>query len=290
MKRFNYAEPKNLAEVVSLIRQYGASASILAGGTDLINYISHGKRSPEIVVSLRSVAELSKSVIEHREGLEIGALATLTTVAEHPLVRQRYTALAEAAVKVGSKQIRNRGTVVGNVCNASPAADTVTALLLFDPVLCILGEGGRRKVALSEFLLGPGQTRLAADELVENIFLPTPFEPTASTYLKLSRREGVDLATVGVATSVDLSGNVRIALGAVGPKAFRAFSAELQLKGAPRDAARLERAIRLAQDAANPISDLRASSEYRCEMVGVLLRQALQQAMARCEREEGRCS
>jgi carbon-monoxide dehydrogenase medium subunit len=290
MKRFEYAEPKTLIELVALMHQHGDSASILAGGTDLINHISQGKRSPEIVVSLRSVAELSKSVIERREGVEIGALATLTTVAEHPLVRQRYTALAEAAVKVGSKQIRNRGTVVGNVCNASPAADTITALLLFDPVLCILGEGGRRTAALAEFLLGPGQTTLAANEMVENIFLPTPFESTASTYLKLSRREGVDLATVGVATSIDLSGNVRIALGAVGPKAFRAFSSELQLKGSPKDVESIESAIRLAQEAANPISDLRASSEYRCEMIGALLRQALQQAMTRCEGRDGGCS
>ncbi len=283
MKRFNYAEPKNLVELVALLHQYGASASILAGGTDLINHISHGKRSPKIVVSLRGVAELSNTVIEKSEGIEIGVLATLTTVAEHPLVRQRYTALAEAAVKVGSKQIRNRGTVVGNVCNASPAADTVTALLLFDPVLSVLAETGRRTVALSDFLLGPGQTSLAADELVESIFLPTPIEGTASTYRKLSRREGVDLATVGVATSVEWSGNIRIALGAVGPKAFRAVAAELQLKGNPRDMDNIESAIRLAQVAAEPISDLRASNEYRREMVGALLRQALQQALARCK-------
>jgi len=287
MKPFIYVEPKKLDELASLMHQYGDKASILAGGTDLVNHISHGKCSPEVVVSLRSIAELSKSVIEMRDGIEIGALATLTMVAEHPMVQKLYTAVAEAAVKVGSKQIRNRGTVIGNVCNASPAADTVTALLLFDPVVRIFGKSDKRSVTLSDFLLGPGQTALAVNEMVESIFLPTPFERTASTYLKLSRRAGVDLATVGVATSIDLAGNVKIAMGAVGPKAFRAFSSELQLKGASFDADKLEVAIRLAQETASPISDLRASSEYRSEMIGALLRQAIELTKARSQEWKG---
>ena len=282
MNKFAYVEPSSLNEMAALLSQYGSSAAILAGGTDLINHINHAKRSPDLVVSLRRIAELSSNVSERTDGVEIGALTTLTTVAEQPLICEKFTALAEAAVKVGSKQIRNRGTVVGNVCNASPAADTVTALLLYDAVINISGgQANKRSTSIFDFILGPGQTTLEVGEMVESIFLPFPSPTAASAYLKLSRRAGVDLATVGVAVAIDADRNARIALGAVGPKAFRACQAEKILQGNPLHEGHLQEAIAAAREQANPISDLRASKEYRLAMIDSLLRIAVRTVVER---------
>lgn len=275
MTSFDYVEPKRLTEATALLQEYGESAAILAGGTDLINHIHLGKRTPSLVLNIKNIRDLSRAIILHSNGVEIGALTSLTEVAEHSFMQAHFCAVSEAAVKVGSRQIRNRGTLVGNICNASPAADTVTALLLFDAAVRVVNvQGERRAVPLAEFITGPGKTALSRGEMVESVFLPYLPPNAASTYLKLSRREGVDLATVGVAAAVS-GGSVRIALGAVAPKAFRAYSAERLLRSLPISDEAMEQAIKAIVAAASPISDLRGSREYRLGMIEVLAKRAV---------------
>ncbi|MDT8903460.1 FAD binding domain-containing protein [Anaeroselena agilis] len=282
MSGFGYAEPRTVSEALSLLRVYGASAAVLAGGTDVINQIHLGKRTPTMVINIKKIADLHGEIIVRPDGVEIGALATLTKVAEHPVIQERFAALAEAAVKVGSKQVRNRGTLAGNICNASPAADTVTGLLVFDAVVNVVtGDEGMRAVPLEEFITGPGRTVLSNDELVANVFLPYLPTQAASTYSKLSRREGVDLATVGVAVAATQEGGARIALGAVGPKAFRASRAENLLKSLVIAEKTINEAIRTILEDAKPISDLRGSREYRLAMVEALTRRAINDVTAK---------
>jgi CO/xanthine dehydrogenase FAD-binding subunit len=247
---------------------------MLAGGTDLVNHIRVGKRTPSQVLELKNIKELNGRIEYIGRGLTIGALATLTEIEFHPVVREMFAALSESANKVGSRQIRNRGTLVGNICNASPAADTVPALLIYESIVNIIGREGRRSVLVESFILGPGKIALNKGELVESIFIPAPPEHT-SCYLKLARREGADLTTVGVATMVSRNGEVRVGLGAVSPRAFRAYLAEQLLNKKLRSEVALENALEAALNQASPISDLRGSREYRLAMVKVYIKKAL---------------
>ena len=282
MLDFKYFAPLSSQEVRSLLSQNGGSAALLAGGTDLLNQLHKGKCKAQAVIQLKKVKELSGQVTVEAEGVTIGALATLSDVAGHEAVQKRFAALAAGALQVGSRQIRNKATLVGNICNASPAADTVPALLLYDAVINVVGaDGTKNRVPLASFIKGPGSTILKPAEFVESVFVPYSPVLSASAYSKLARREGVDLAIVGVAAYADVLGNVRIALGAVGPVAFRAHRAEkvlscsnLQLTDEQLAAGAYEAVMQ-----AKPISDLRATREYRLAMVDALTRQTVREVV-----------
>jgi carbon-monoxide dehydrogenase medium subunit len=290
MLDFKYFEPLSSQEVCSLLNEYPGSAAVLAGGTDLLNQLHKGKCKAQVVIQLKKVKELSNRVQADDEGITIGALATLSDVVDHAAVQQRFAAIAEGALQVGSKQIRNKATLVGNICNASPAADTVPALLLYDAVIQYVGADGiRNQVPLASFIKGPGSTILKQDEFIESVFVPYSRALSASTYIKLARREGVDLAIVGVAAYADVLGNVRIALGAVGPVAFRAHRAEKTLSNSNLQLTE-EHIAAGAYEAvmqARPISDLRATREYRLAMVDALTRQAVKKAICSAEALKG---
>lgn len=282
MLDFKYFQPLSSQEVCSLLSQHPGSVAMLAGGTDLLNQLHKGKCTAQAVIQLKKVKDLSNRVQVEAEGITIGALTTLGDVAGHEVVQKRFAALAAGALQVGSKQIRNKATLVGNICNASPAADTVPALLLYDAVINYVGAGGiKNQVPLATFIKGPGSTILKQDEFVESVFVSYSPVLSASTYSKLARREGVDLAIVGVAAYADVLGNVRIALGAVGPVAFRAHRAEkifshpaLQLTDEQIAAGAYEAVMQ-----AKPISDLRATREYRLAMVDALTRQTVREVV-----------
>jgi len=277
MHEFKYIEPTDTAQVIELLKEHGSSAAMMAGGTDLINHIRIGKRSPEVVLQLGKVRELIRSIEATDDGVFIGALATLTDVQTNELLMREFTALCEAAGRVGSKQIRNRATLVGNICNASPAADTVPPLLLFDASVHILGVDGERMVPIDAFITAPGRTVLDAGELVTGVFIPRPKNRFYSAYCKLSRRRGVDLSTVGAAAAVCEDG-ARIALGAVAAKAFRATAAEEILKlGIDTN---IEAAIAAVCKQASPITDVRASADYRRAMAGAYAKKALINALS----------
>jgi carbon-monoxide dehydrogenase medium subunit len=283
MHEFRYLEPRSVAEACRMLAEYGGQAKLLAGGTDLVVQMNAGRHRPEAVIYIGNLPDLRGIRFDARTGLTVGSLATLRELELHPVVRERYPSLARGSAEVGSVQIRNLATLGGNLCNASPSADTSPALLALDAQVAIAGSSGERVVPVAQFWTGPGRTDLRPDELVTGIVLPTPVEGTRSFYYKLAVRKAMDLAMVGIAVSlVRRNGhceNVRIALGAVAPTVIRATEAEQQIEGSA-GADRIDEAARLAEAAARPIDDQRASAGYRRAMVRNLTRRALTQLLS----------
>jgi carbon-monoxide dehydrogenase medium subunit len=286
---FKYAAPATLNDAFSLLSGAACDAAPLAGGTDLINNIRMGAQSPKLVILLRKIRELSGVIEKKPEGVLIGALATLSEIARNASLRRDFPAIAESANLIGSRQIRNRATMAGNLCNASPAADTVPALLLYDAIVYLAGPSGRRSVPVASFVRSPNQTCLAAGEIVESIFVPYTAVPSSSCYLRFARREGADLAIVGVAALASITNEIRLALGAVGPTAFRAYEAENILRQGAQDAVVWELGLAKVVSAANPISDLRASREYRLALIKHLTAEAVRCSLGRLKTRGGQC-
>jgi len=282
MHRFAYLEPTTLPEAVALLAQHGDHARVLAGGTDLLTALKEGWERPEWVVSIGRIADLNYVRYDSEIGLRIGALASVRTVEMSSEVRQHYPLLASAAGVLASVQIRNLATVAGNVCRASPSADTIPALLALDAEVRLIGPTGERLVPLAHFFRGPGRTALRQTELLAEIVIP-PLRPnTGAAYIKHSPRRAMDLAVVGVATLVVLEGlrcvDARIALGAVAPTPLRVYAAEELLIGKELTPDVAEAAAEVAQAAAQPISDIRGTSTHRRRLVRVLTRRCILQA------------
>ncbi|MCD6364045.1 MAG: xanthine dehydrogenase family protein subunit M [Synergistetes bacterium] len=273
LKPFDYYAPRDLNSLFDLLAE--KEAKVFAGGTDLFIKIKDGVISPKVLVDLKRIDELSLLSYESTKGLTIGAINTLNEIAESPIVREKFPLLAECCSKVGSYQIRNKATLVGNVCNASPAADTAPALLIYDAVVNIKSRFGGRSVPITEFFRGPGSTALKDGEIVTSIFIPY-IENCKGRYYKLSRIRSVDLATVGIAVA-KLGEEYRIALGAVAPTPLRVLDAEEALKGRKITLALLDEVGKIIEKAVSPITDLRGSAEYRREMSVVLVKRLLRE-------------
>ena len=289
MTRFEYCEPATLDEAVALLRHAGGTAAVLAGGTDLLVQIREHMRHPAQVVNIKRILGLDAFTFDPAGGLTIGALATTRALERSDLVRRHYAGLHAAVVHFASIQVRNRATVVGNVCRASPSADTLPPLIADGATVRILGPKGVRVVDLECFCTGPGRTVLEDGELVTHVQVPAPAPRTGKVYLKHGRRVEMELATVGIAARVTLDADggladARLALAAVAPTPLRAHAAEAALRDAARGARLDERAFDAAADAAateaRPIADVRASADYRREMVRVLVRRGLERATA----------
>ena len=254
-------------------------ARLLAGGTDLLVGLRKGTVRPPMVIDLKRVRDLAAGIEQTGATLRIGATTVLTEITSDERIRAGFPALVEAALVVGSIQIRNRATLAGNVCNASPAADTATPLLVHEAALELVGPGGARRLPLAEFFLGPGQTALGRGELVSAIEIPLSAEPTGSAFGRMTRRRGVDLATVNLCCSVSAAGETRFAFGAVGPRPFLAVDSSGRLADAT--GAEQDDLLRALTAQATPISNVRASREYRQEMLFVLASRALETARQR---------
>jgi CO/xanthine dehydrogenase FAD-binding subunit len=277
---FRYARPTTLADAFSLLSDEPA-ARILNGGTDLIVALRKGTVRPPLVIDVKRIEELRPG-IESRDGmLRIGATTVLTQVIADQRVRTIFPALVEAAEVVGSIQIRNRATLAGNMCNASPAADTAPPLLAYGATLELVSRSGMRIVPLSEFFLGPRSTVLGPGELVDRVVLPLPDRPVGSAFARMTRRRGVDLATVSLCCSVAADGATRFAFGAVGPRPFVVDDETALLADSRRSEADVHDALSRLAAHASPISDVRGSAEYRRAMLLVLGRRALDRAHAR---------
>ena len=285
MRRFEYLEARTLRQAIGMLQRHGEQARIVAGSTDFLVRWRAGFWHPDYVVNIQHVPGLSRVTYSRRNGLRLGALVTIQTLEQHPAIRQHYPALAAAAASFAGVQVRNLATVGGNICNASPSGDTLPALLAYGAECTLSGPEGRRQVALEQLFTGPGQTVLAQDEVLTEITLPSAPANTGSLYIKHSPRGAMDIATVGVASAitVDRSGvctEAKIALGAVAPTPLRAHAAEESLRGKQPDAELLQAAAELAMSTATPIDDVRGTAGYRREMVGVLTRRTLEQAVA----------
>ena len=277
--RFDYLAPPTIKEAISLLSKYNGKAKVIAGGTDLMNLIRTKMIKPEYVVDIGHVPGLDYVKYDDKGALSIGALTTIRTLEMSAQVKERHPVICQAAAQLGSMAIRNVGTIGGNLCHASPAADTAPSLIALGARLKIVGPAGERAVALENFFTGPGQTALQRGEMVVEIQAPSMPPHTRGVYLKHSIRGAADLAIVGVAVIATSNGgccrNVRIVLGAVAPTPMRARNAEEALEGKEIDDALIEKAARAAADESRPITDVRGSADYRKEMVKVFTRWAI---------------
>ncbi|MFQ5684491.1 MAG: FAD binding domain-containing protein [Candidatus Binatia bacterium] len=283
MRSFDYFAPQKLGEAVSLLRRHGRKATLLAGGTDLLLRLERRTVVPGLVVDLKKVRGL-KGIKSDRKGIKIGALTLMEEIASSPLIQKRYGTIAQGAAVVGSIQTRNRATIGGNLCNASPAADTAPPLIALAARVRIAGGQRAREVQLEEFFLAPGKTSLKPNELLKEIFIPSPPRRSGGSFQRCTRT-AMDIAVVNCAVFLslapkdDIVTDVRIALGAVAPTPLRARAAEEALRGKKADRQAIDEGVERAAASANPIDDVRSSADYRREMVRVLTRRALEGAL-----------
>jgi carbon-monoxide dehydrogenase medium subunit len=281
MRPFQYTRPHALGNVFDLFARHGSKARILAGGTDVIVRLRMGHMRPDVVVDIKDVAEIGGGIADADGHVRVGARVVMTELMADARVRRHFPALVEAASVVGSIQIRNRATLAGNICNASPAADTAPALLVYGAIVNLVGAAGQRRVPLAEFFTGPGRTVLAGGEIVESIDLPVPARPAGAAFGRITRRYGVDLATINLCCRVDGSGETRFAYGAVGPRPFLVTDGRGVLADPAAPPGAKAEALRELIGQASPISDVRGGREYRLAMLEVMSRRALESATAR---------
>lgn len=282
MRAFAYERPSSLGDAVALLAAHGPDARPLAGGTDLIIRLRNGTIEPRIVIDVKGIAELDGEIREEDGQVTIGGWTTMTTLGADPLIRREFQGLAEGAAVVGSVQIRNRATLAGNICNASPAADTAPALLVYGAVVVVAGPTGTRRIPLDEFFVRSGVTTLARDELVTAIELPRPSGPRGSVHVRRTRRRGHDLASVTLACAVLPDGVTRLAYGSLGPRPVLVSddTGVLADPGAT-DRAKMGRLEALFVDASPSPRSMRASPEYRLAMLHVLGLRAVGTAIER---------
>lgn len=280
--QFDYIAPTSVDKAVAALVEGGRDTRVMAGGTDLIVKIRHRMLFPKCIVNLKRIAGLAAITADKKNGLTIGATALLADVAAHKGIRRHYPTVAEAAGATANVQIRNMGTVVGNLCNASPSADNAPTLMAMAATVDIAGPTGSRSMPLDQFFQGPGITALKTGEIVTAIRVPPPVAGSGTAYHSLSQRGKLDCSAVGVGTMVVLKGdhctNARIIVGACAPVPMRTQAAEKMLIGKRITDTLIRRAAQKASEETSPITDVRASAPYRWKMVSVLTIRALTDA------------
>jgi len=279
-----FCAPESLAEAVAVLAA-GEKSMVLAGGTDLLVQMRARSRSPECIVDLKRIPGM-RGIVVDAQGAVIGAATAGHEITASSALGALWPGLVEAVALIGSTQVQGRASIGGNLCNASPAADTVPALVANRASVLIQGANGERRAAVEALLLGPGRNALAVGEFVQAIVLPRPVPGSADAYLRFTPRSEMDIAVVGagVALTLDADGvcvAARIALGAVGPTVLLASEAADALLGSRLDAATLERCADAARACAQPISDRRGTADFRRHVCGVLVRRAVLAAAAR---------
>jgi carbon-monoxide dehydrogenase medium subunit len=274
----HYEAAQTLEEAVMLLGRAEGGAFALAGGTDLLAQIRVGRIAPQRVVDLKRIPEL-REIVADEEGYRIGAAVTGAELGEHSELVADWPGVVEATELIGSTQIQGRASMGGNLCNASPAADSVPALIAAGASCSVVGPAGRREIAVEQVVIGPGQTCLAPDEIVAHFRLPRPQPRSADAYLRLIPRSEMDIAVVGagVALTLDPEGvctECRVALGAGAPTPILVAEASAALVGRPVADAALADLAAAASAAARPIDDMRGTRAYRIHVAGVLAKRA----------------
>ncbi len=276
---FAYHRPATLAEAVALLAEGGEGTWVLAGGTDLVPWLRDDAVHPDALVDIKHIDGL-RTIAEADGVITIGALVTFTDLLKSDLIAEKLPLLGEASATVASVGVRNRATLVGNLCSAVPSCDAGPALLVHDAVLRVTGPDEDREISIAEWFTGPRSTSLGRGEIVTGVGIPVPGEHGAC-YAKLARYRGEDLSQAGVSVVV-YPGNVyRVAYGAVGPIPFSAPGIEAFLDSKDLDSETVEGAVALVEEVISPITDVRATKEYRTHMCKVMLRRALAAADAR---------
>jgi carbon-monoxide dehydrogenase medium subunit len=285
MRAFELYTATDSRHAVALLAEHGPSVKVLAGGSDLLVDLKLMPDGPKAVVDISRAADLKHIAITD-QGLSIGALATHSEIMRSPIIKKLFPALVDAAHTIGAVQTRNLGTLGGNLVTAVPSLDSGPTLIALEAQVVILGPAGRRRLALADFFTGPRKTDLKPGELLIEILIPKKNLGKPASFQKFGLRKGQALALVNVAASVWLKGEKsrfaepRIALGAVAPTVIRAPQAEAYLEGRAATPEAMAEAGRIAAGEGKPISDFRASAEYRRELIAVLTRRALENACA----------
>lgn len=285
LPRFDYTSPDNLEDVLAVITGKKANGfRLYAGGTDVIPKLKKRLIAvPEVLIDLKGIKGLDYIEYDSKKGLRIGALASVRSVAESAVVNEHFPILSEAAGSIAACHIQNRATLVGNICNAVPSADSAPALLTLEASVLCVNANGERVVPVREFFAGPNETILKDDELVKEVRIPNLPLGGKGKYIKLSTRRKMDLAVVGVAVVIVMEGGIckeiRIGLGAVAPTPIRAKKAEEILAGQNVTDELIEECSQVAASESKPIDDHRASAHYRKAMVGVLVKRAIHQSV-----------
>jgi carbon-monoxide dehydrogenase medium subunit len=283
-----YEAPDTVDGAVALLAGASGEARALAGGTDLLVQLRADMIAPELVVDLKRIPEL-RSIAAENGGFRVGAAVSGAELGEHPEVPALWPGVVEAFELIGSTQIQGRASLGGNLCNASPAADSVPALIVAGALARVAGPGGIREVPVEEIAIGPGETSLAKGEIVVSILLPGRPARSGDAYLRFIPRTEMDIAVVGAGVSLTLDETgvcsaARVALGAVAARALLVPEAAEALIGTKLDDAALERLAAAASRACRPIDDKRGTKEYRIKVAGVLARRAAQIAAERAGR------
>jgi CO/xanthine dehydrogenase FAD-binding subunit len=289
MMPFEYHEPKSLQEAIELLAYHGGESALLAGGTALLVDMRHEELTPNHVISLWGLQGLDR--IQLNGDTRLGTLVTVTQMVKELKDRSAFSGLCEAGLVLGGRQIQNVATVGGNICKASPGADLVPPLLCLDAQLELAGPGGDRATKLDGFLTGPDQTALLPAEILTRIRIPQPPPRTGTAFLKIMRRRAVDCSIVAVSARVTLAEDcqtfqqVRIGLGAVAPNPFRANRAERILQGHKLDPDLVRQAAFEAMKESTPITDVRATAEYRQMLIETLVERVVLKAAERAALE-----
>ncbi|MFC2025497.1 FAD binding domain-containing protein [Chloroflexota bacterium] len=278
-----YLSPRTMEEAVSLLLEHKGAARVMAGGTDLLVQLKRGVSPPGYIIDMKGIPEQDTITLDERHGLVIGGLTTIRSIELSPVIKSRFSCLAQSASQLGTLQVRNRATIGGNICNAAPSAETASSLLVLEAKLKLISADGERVVPIESFFLNPGETVLRPHEILTEIRIPNLPPRSGSAYIAGTIRKALDLAIVGVAvaTTIDkgVLTEVRIALGSVAPTPIRARKAEALIQGHQLDDERLHEVGLSAAQEASPIDDIRGSAEYRRKMIAVLVEKALRQSV-----------
>ncbi len=280
---FDYYAPESLTEATRLLAEFGPKAKVLAGGTDLLHKMKHGQLAPEVIVSLNNLRQLKEIKYQQGRGLVLGARVTHNDIAGSALLRDKYCSLAEAARNMANNQIRNTGSLGGNIVNAVPSADLPPILIALGAQVKLVGREGARTLPLEEFFSGVHSSVILTDEILTEVIIPDQ-PTTGSTYIRFGLRRSGALAVVGVAVAVTMEEGTcreaRIALGSAGPVFMRARGAEAVLRDRPVSDQLIEEAALCASRECRPRSSIRGSAEYRRNLIKVLTGRALGKAVS----------
>ena len=288
MSEMRFEQPKTAEAASALLAGTQGLAKVLSGGTDLMIHMRNGNIKPELVLDVKGIAEMNAITVEKNGGYRFGAAGSCMQLLENTAFAETWPGIIDGANLVGSIQVRGRATVAGNLCNASPAADTVPAMIAAGAIASVVGPAGRREVPVEQIPASPGKTTLAKGELIVSFLLPKRAPHSGDAYLRFTPRSEMDIAVVGVGLSLTLDDKgvctaARVSLGAVAERALLVPEAAAALIGTKVDEAALAKLAAAASAAARPIDDKRGTKEFRIKIAGVLARRAAEKALARAK-------
>ena len=287
MQAFAYVPTTSIEEAIAVLDNEGDHARILSGGTDLLVQMREGRRKVSTVVDIKRIPQLNELSYDPQRGLRIGAAVPCYRIYGHPAISAAFPGLIDAISLIGGVQIQGRATLGGNLCNASPAADSIPALIVHKATCRVAGPQGEREIPVEQFCTGPGRNALARGELLVALHIPPPAPNTGAAYLRFIPRNEMDIAVVGVGVALTLDEDqttctaARIALGAVAPRPLFVPAAGQVLVGHELTPELIDEAAHVAQSAAQPITDMRGSATQRLQLCAVLTRRALEKAAQR---------